>query len=111
MSSHPETGEDPALTLAQGSTPVDGVNGLSVENRPPQQLHHVSPQLHSIIQPRAVGGQQALKYTQKNKHTNNSEVVIPGAMLLVANQPWQGLQRQTGMGEAPECVSDSRKLF
>lgn len=45
-----ETGENPALTFTQRSTPVNRVYRLNVENRPPEQLHHVRPQLCSIIQ-------------------------------------------------------------
>lgn len=62
---YPETGEDPALTLAQRSTPVHRVHGLNVENRPPEQLHHVSPQLHAIIKARAVVGYHALRYKRQ----------------------------------------------
>lgn len=62
---YPETGEDPALTFTERSTPVDGVHGLNVENRPPEQLHHVLPQLHFMLQARAVGGCQALRYKRQ----------------------------------------------
>lgn len=45
-----ETWENPALAFTQRPAPVDGVYWLDVENRPPEQLHHVPPQLHSVIQ-------------------------------------------------------------
>lgn len=65
VSAYPETGEDPALTFTQRTTPVDGVHRLDVENGPPEQLHHVPPQLRSIIQARAVGRRQTLTYKQR----------------------------------------------
>lgn len=45
-----ETGEDAAFTLTQGSPPVDGVYGLTVEDRVVEQLRRDPPQLCVTIQ-------------------------------------------------------------
>lgn len=45
-----ETRENPALAFTQRSAPVEGVYWLNVENGPLEQLHHVPPQLCSVIQ-------------------------------------------------------------
>lgn len=50
-----ETGEDAAFTLTQGSPPVDGVYGLTVEDRVVEQLRRDPPQLCVTIQAWAVG--------------------------------------------------------